>query len=51
MLLKDKQSGVNIIYSRSVHKFSVDCASSHKGNFFINGMYLYLLKEMWRIIA
>ncbi|KAK6620471.1 hypothetical protein RUM44_006872 [Polyplax serrata] len=33
MLLKDKQSGVNIIYSRSVHKFSVDCASSHKGLF------------------
>ncbi|KAJ9596311.1 hypothetical protein L9F63_012644, partial [Diploptera punctata] len=28
-----RQSGVNIIYSRSVSQYSVDCASAHKGLF------------------
>ena len=28
-----RQSGVNIIFSRSVSQYSVDCASAHKGLF------------------
>lgn len=43
-MLKDRQSGVNIIYSRSVHKFSVDCANSYKGKNIKCNMSKALLK-------
>ena len=31
--LDSRTSGVNLIYSRSVSQYSVDCASAHKGLF------------------